>query len=544
MCSASHASGAHAVERSDYSALVGRAEKPPHPLRGLVTAIASMLSMIFVGVCWFFYWFSAIPATITALAIPRSVLERHPLFWLSSASIGLACLTQTIDTFFPNYLNPREVLCEVAVWFGIGFLARAYLAYTQIPDTFDGVRAAIASRKIDRWFESVLPNSIDAIFTRIWVGNSIVILPLIVLLIVPSTSNYFVVLAYSALLLLSQFPYEITDHVNIHNRIFNPKPAASDATRRTLKACQVYFDKVLPLLSARVPDYYRIQHVYVHHVEENGPDDTQSTMPYDRKSFLDFARHAFWQGLELVSGCAVMPYLRRRKKDRQLREFKRGLAIWYAFVFAVTIINPIAGVLIYVSRFFGGNILTLVAFFQHGVIDANDVHAVHGNTLDYAGPEHGSLGDDYHVEHHLKPARHWSRYHEDFKKESASEGGPRALTLDKEPFTPIAFVGALWRRDFSTVARYAKIRLADGNTANVEELVKQRTRPIGDVERSGWAARVDGATSRVMAWMMLTSFHSCGLSRVPAATALDKAATFAGSLRQWLRPSRMRGVAQ
>jgi hypothetical protein len=105
------------------------------------------------------------------------------------------------------------------------------------------------------------------------------------------------------------------------------------------------------------------------------------------------------------------------------------------------------------------------------------------------------------------------------------------------------FVGAFWR-DFSTVAGYAKIRVADGDTAKVEELVKQRTRPIGDVERSGLAARVDGAFSSVMAWMLLTSFHSCGLSRVPAATALDKAAKFAGSLWQSLRPSRMRGAAQ
>ena len=156
----------------------------------------------------------------------------------------------------------------------------------------------------------MLPNSIDAIFTRIWVGNSIVILPLIVLLIAPSTSNYFVVLAYSALLLLSQFPYEITDHVNIHNRIFNPKPGASDATRRTLKACQVYFDKVLSLLSARVPDYYRIQHVYVHHVEENGPDDTHDIIMTARAS--DFARHASGKasGIRL----SVIPYLRRRKR--------------------------------------------------------------------------------------------------------------------------------------------------------------------------------------------------------------------------------------
>jgi hypothetical protein len=106
------------------------------------------------------------------------------------------------------------------------------------------------------------------------------------------------------------------------------------------------------------------------------------------------------------------------------------------------------------------------------------------------------------------------------------------------------FVGDLWRRDFSTVARYSKIKVADGDTVNVGELVKQRTRPIGDVERSGWTARVDGATSRVIAWMMLTSFDSCGLSRVPAATALDKAVTVAGSLWQSLRQSRMRGAAQ
>ena len=181
-----------------------------------------------------------------------------------------------------------------------------------------------------------------------------------------------------------------------------------------------------------------------------------------------------------------------------------------------------------VSRFFGGNILTLVAFFQHGVVNPHDVHDVHGNTLDYAGPEHGSLGDDYHVEHHLKPARHWSRYHEDFKKEVGNESGPRALTLDKEPFTPIAFVGALWRRDFRTVARYGKIQAADGDPVKLEELVKSRTRPIGDVERTGWMAQFDSITGGIMAWMMLTSFQSCGLSRVPASATLDETATVAG----------------
>ena len=47
------------------------------------------------------------------------------------------------------------------------------------------------------------------------------------------------------------------------------------------------------------------------------------------------------------------------------------------------------------SRFFGGNILSLIAFFQHGLVIASDVYDVHGNTVDYHFTEHGNLGDDY-----------------------------------------------------------------------------------------------------------------------------------------------------
>ena len=95
-------------------------------------------------------------------------------------------------------------------------------------------------------------------------------------------------------------------------------------------------------------------------------------------------------------------------------------------------------------------------------------------------------------------------------------------------FTPIAFVGALWRRDFKTVARYAHIRAADGDPARVEELARQRTRPIGAAERSGWTARLDGATGGIMAWLLLTSFHSCGLSRNAETTALVQPAPVTG----------------
>jgi hypothetical protein len=497
---------------SDYSAHIGRAQAGSYPLRVLVTTVGAIFSAIFIGVCWYFYWFIAIPAAITSLVIPRRLLERASLLWLTASSVGVAFLTQTIDTFFPNYLSPRDILLEVALWFGLGFFVRTYLVYTQLPDTFEGLRESIASRKIDSWFASVLPNSIDAIFVRIWVGNSIAMLPVSVVLLLPSTINYFVVLAYSAILLLIQFPNETIDHTNIHNRIFNPKPDATPYVRGVLKACRIYFENVLCVLSARIPDYYRIQHVYVHHVEDNGPADSQTTMPYDRTSFLDFSRHAFWQGLDLVSAYAVIPYLRARNKTRQLRELLRGMAIWYAFIIVLSIFNPIAGALIFCSRFLGGNVQSIVAFCQHGVIDASDVYNVHGNTMDYHFTEHGHLGDDYHVEHHLKPARHWSRYYEEFKRENESTGGHQSFVVNKEMFTPLAFIGALWSRDYPAIARYAKIRAADGDPNKVAQLVRARTRPIGEAELSGLPARFDAVIGRIVGWAVVTSFQRCKLN--------------------------------
>ena len=136
----------------------------------------------------------------------------------------------------------------------------------------------------------------------------------------------------------------------------------------------------------RPPYYYRVQHVYIHHVEDNGPDDSQSTMTYDRTSYLDFCRHAFKQGLDLVSGYTDFRYLQARGKKRQIRELLRGLAIWYAMLSRRCGLQPNRRpALLFVSRFLGGNMQSLVAFWQHGLVDPNDAHEPHGHSVDYAG---------------------------------------------------------------------------------------------------------------------------------------------------------------
>ena len=485
----------------------GEIEHPSSFLDGVLTAFASVVSGYFILAAGMLYWLVAGAGALGAKIFPRSLIKKHPLAWLIAATALTAALTQTVPGFFPDYSNPREVGLEISLWLSLGLAARAYLLYTECADTFDGLNSSIAERPLERWFASVLHHPVDAVFTRVWVANSVLMAPMTVLLILPDTINYFVIVAYATLLLLGQFPQEIVEHQNIHTRVFSPKVGSSPRIKMLLTALQFYFEYVFALLTSRVPGFYRVQHVYVHHAEDNGPLDTQSTLPYDRTSFFDFSRHAFWQGVDLVSGCLLISYLSKKGKKRQLREVIKGLAIWWTAVLVVAVFNPIAAVYLFLSRFLGGPFVTLITFYQHGLVDPDDPHEVHGHTIDFVDAEHGNLGFDYHVEHHLKPARHWSHYYQEYTRAADKGDGHPAIVMQKDQFGPLALMAALWRKDYPAIARHARLRdIPQDDAAELARIVGERARPIGAEEPSGLLAKVDSVVSRVMAVALPKSF--------------------------------------
>jgi hypothetical protein len=487
----------------DYSDRVGRSIVPETTRsslgKAIATAAGAAVSIYFVIVAFCIYWLAYLPAAAVTRLVPARLLERFALPLLVLTAIAAAALTQTIDGFFPDYSNPLDILAELALWCGVGVFARCYLAYTKQPATFDDVKASIATRWPDRWFAANLHNPLDAAFTRIVIGNAIAMVPVTVLLLLPASLNYLVVALWSAALLLVLFPQELIEHTHMHNRIFTPRIGSTPRVKRILAVCQWIFEYPVTLLTIRIPEFYRIQHVYIHHVEGNGPDDTQSTMAFDRTSFLDYSRHALLQGLDLLTGCLVIPYLRRKGKNRQIRELLQGLAVFYAIVAIVAVFNPIAAGLIVASRLLGGQILSFFAFFQHGLIDARDVKDVHGNTVNYDGDEHGHLGADFHVEHHLKPARHWSTYSDAARKETeAHEEGHRAIVIDKSFYSPLGMIRALWKRDYLGVATVAQVRGFGSDTGKIAAEIWERTRPIGQAERTGYMATLDRWLGQLM----------------------------------------------
>lgn len=474
---------------------------------GFITLIATIISGYFILAAGILYWIVAATGKFTSWIVPRSLIARHPFAWLVGGTALAATLTQTVPGFFPDYSNPRQALLEVSVWVALGLVARTYLIYTQCADTFEGIKASIAERPFERWLATMLNHPVDAVFTRVWLANTVMLAPLTTLMILPSTINYLVIVAYATLLLLSQFPQEVIEHQDIHTRIFSPKIGATPRQKRILGALQFYFEYIFALLTSRVPGFYRVQHVYVHHVEDNGPLDTQTTEPYDRTSFIDFSRHSFWQGVDLVTGAPLIKYLVRKGKRRQLNEIVRGLAIWWAFVLAVGVFNPLGAVYLFFTRFLGGPFITLITFYQHGLVDPDDPDSVHGHTMDYVQAEHGNLGFDYHVEHHQKPARHWSHYYTEYNKLAEKTGGHPAIVMQKDQFGPLAFMAALWRKDYREIAKFAHLRDIPQDSAEMARIVGERVRPIGaPQEASGIIASIDNIVSRVMAAAIPTKF--------------------------------------
>lgn len=469
--------------------------------------VAGALSTYFVLAACSLYWMTAAGGWLVSRILPRGLIERAPLAWLVASTAIFAASTQTVPGFFPDYSDPREIAAEIALWIAAGFFARCYLVYTDYPDTFEGLKASIERRPLERLIARNLHNPIDAVFTRIWVGNSIALIPLTALLIVPATVNYFVIVALTIAMLLSQFPHEIIDHTNIHTRVFQPRLGSSRRVKATLRALQLYFENVLSMLVARTPHFYFAQHVFIHHAEGNGPADSQTTEPYDRTSFLDFARHAFRQGVHLVTGVAVVRYLLANGKRKPARDLIAGLTAWYVLLIAIATFNPVACAVLFVSRFLGGNVQSLVAFWQHGLVDPEHREHTHGNTIDFSGPEHGNLGNDYHVEHHEQPGRHWSKYYDVFSREASRPKGHGAVVFHKDIFSPLAFVAALWRKDHATIAGMAHIHGIDTVDREAQEIeIAKRTAPIGVPRRAGLQARVDEIWSRLMALAMPTRF--------------------------------------
>ncbi len=145
-----------------------------------------------------------------------------------------------------------------------------------------------------------------------------------------------------------------------------------------------------------MPNYYLCTHAGIHHVEDNGPADFQSTLRFDKSSFLDFIHAVTWHSLFIaVIPVDIIRYLLALKRYRLLRMYLRGLFFGWLVFGIVAWMHPALGLILLLTHIASGmdNYLTVMRW--HGFQDARVPYSVRA-----------SNNARRHYRHHLLPAEH------------------------------------------------------------------------------------------------------------------------------------------
>ncbi len=126
-----------------------------------------------------------------------------------------------------------------------------------------------------------------------------------------------------------------------------------------------------------MPDYYYCSHTGIHHMENNGPRDFQSTLRFDHTSFLEFTRAVTWFSLfTQVLPVDIVRYFKSQKRDRLLKLFLRGYLMGGIALVALTWMFPIIGLTLIISTCLSGVGTYVFVMSWHGFHDATQAYSI------------------------------------------------------------------------------------------------------------------------------------------------------------------------
>jgi hypothetical protein len=476
------------------------------------TSISATACVLNTAVAVLFCICSLLFVKIIALAINAAqlIVSKLRLTHRISRHSIVAALVGLMTTVAGIILSGFAVANTIGMNVLIGFAFCLGLVLTTTAASCEGARsgrvglATDVSRPFETWFVTRMRHSDDAVWARLLFFLSVMIWPIFALIARPASFGLLTVLLYSAVMSVMSQAIMNFEHGDSHYHFFRTHCATSRLDGLMLRSIDLYVTYMLPLVLARVPHWYEVQHVVIHHAEDNGPNDTQSTLEYDRASFVDFARCAHRFAVSgLVSG-DVIAYLRTNRRRKSLRSLGMGLFVFYAFIVALAFINWKCALALIIYRYISG-ILSATGFFQeHGIVDVSRPTNIYTNSLHFIAPEnlHGSRGEDFHIAHHLRPGHHWVEYRSEVDAEIERYESEGAVGFMDGADHVAAYYRLLWKRDFLGLAKYF-VTFGRRKLSAVEmaELLRRRTRPLSG-RRDNSRLKVDLMLGRCAGYLL------------------------------------------
>lgn len=460
--------------------------EPRTEARTSISATAGVLNTV---IAVLFCICSLLFAKLIALAInaAQAIVSKLRLAHRISRHSIVAALVGLTATVAGIILSGFAVANTIRMNILIGFAFCLGLALTATAAACEGARSGRvgpgidASRPFESWFVTRMRHPDDAVWARLLFFLSLMIWPIFGLMARPASFGLLTVLLYSAVMSVMSPAIVNFEHGDSHYHFFRTHCARSRLDRLMLRSIDLYVTYLLPLVLARVPHWYEVQHVVIHHAEDNGPNDTQSTLEYDRASFVDFARCAHRFAVSGLVSDDVIAYLIKNRRRKPLRSLVLGLFVFYTFIVALAFINWKCALVLIIYRYISG-ILSATGFFQeHGIVDVSRPINIYTNSLHFIAPDnlHGSRGEDFHIAHHLRPAHHWTEYQSELGGEIERYEAEEAVGFMDGADHVAAYYRLLWKRDFLGLAQYC-VTFGPCKMSAVEmaELLRRRTRPL------------------------------------------------------------------
>lgn len=254
--------------------------------------------------------------------------------------------------------------------------------------------------------------------------------------------------------------------------------------RTTLKApyqkpFHTYVTWILCPLFGHAPEGYFSHHMGMHHVENNMPEDTSSTMEYQRDSFKDFM--SYFLKFIAVGVINTIAYLFRRNRRKLYQRLTIGEYVYMAFCIIMCFINLKATlVLLIVPVLFARFVSMLGNWTQHSFIDSSDPNNNYKNSINCINTtyNHTCWNDGYHIIHHIRPGMHYTDMPAEFLKRKDEFAANGAVVFDGIHYLHV-FVWLMMKR-YDKLAENL-VNINDSMFRSTEEAItflKMRTRKI------------------------------------------------------------------
>lgn len=325
---------------------------------------------------------------------------------------------------------------------------------------------------LDRKLIGLIHDKRDLPFIYLTFRISVVLIPLGVLLYMPFVPTWLWWLMAVAYLFVNNFvfkgPFGLMLHCTSHRIFFKKK----------YQIFNYYLPWIVGPFFGQTPETYYSHHIWMHHPENNLPEDKSSTMDYQRDSFRSFLRYFF--NFLFIGMIELVSYFHKKNRKNLIRKCLVGELGFILMCVGLSLINFPATLVVFILPFFISRFIMMLGnWTQHAFVAAEDPGNPYKNSITCVNVKynHKCWNDGYHITHHIKPGMHWTQHPVEFMETLDQYKQNKAIVFQGIDFLVI-FILLMNKKYDRLAARVVNINNTFSGPEEVISVMKQRTQRI------------------------------------------------------------------